>query len=302
LLNKKIVFFRYSFFIFGIMSYMSKTIFVRKSSGVVEPFDPTKLRGSLARSGASEQTIDAIVARIEDDIVDGVKTSSLYAQAFSLLKKMSRRVASVYSIRRAVMELGPNGFPFERFIAEILKVKGYETMTDQIVLGKCVDHEMDVVAWKGDELIMIEAKFHNTPGFKSDIKTALYIKARFEDLADTMFEYGGKRRKMTEGWLVTNTKFTEHAIRYGECNNLKLIGWNYPKGGNLEDLINETRLHPLTCLTSLSTKDKQDLLKNGLILCRDIENRKNDLIGLGIDSRKIPMIFDEIQTIYESGI
>jgi len=281
---------------------MSKTIFVRKSSGIVEPFDAFKLRGSLARSGASEQTIDAIVARIEDDMVDGVKTTAIYAQAFSLLKKFSRGVASVYSIRRAVMELGPNGFPFERFIAEILKVKGYETMTDQIVLGKCVDHEMDVVAWKGDELIMVEAKFHNTPGFKSDIKTALYIKARFEDLVETEFEYGGKRRKITEGWLVTNTKFTEHAIRYGECNNLKLIGWNYPRIGNLEDLINETHLHPLTCLTSLSTKDKQTLLKNGFVLCRDIENKTDALKAFGVDPRKIPVIFEEIQSLYESGI
>jgi hypothetical protein len=284
------------------MGAMSKTIFVQKSSGVVEPFNALKLRGSLARSGASEQTIDAIVARIEDDMVDGVKTSAIYSRAFSLLKQLSRTVASRYSIRRAVMELGPNGFPFEQFIAEILKVKGYETATDQIVLGKCVDHEMDVVAWKEKELIMVEAKFHNQTGFKSDIKTALYIKARFEDLTETEFEYGGKHRKMTEGWLVTNTKFTEHAIRYGECNNLKLIGWNYPKGGNLEDLINETHLHPLTCLTSLSTKDKQTLLKNGFVLCRDIENKTDALKSFGIDSRKIPVIFEEIQTLYESGI
>ena len=126
------------------------------------------------------------------------------------------------------MELGPSGFPFEQFVAEIFRSKGYETVTDQIVLGGCVEHEIDVVAWKKDELIMNEVKFHGDIGLKSDLKVVLYVHARFEDLAENVYEYGGKTHKLTGGWLITNTKFTVSAIKYAVCKKMNIVGWNYP--------------------------------------------------------------------------
>src|SRR5260221_155103 len=120
-----------------------------------------------------------------------------------------------------------------KFIARIFTMWGYEALTDQTVLGTCVDHEVDVVAWKGNELSMVEAKYHNEFGMKSDLKVALYVKARFDDLSQTIFDFGGTKRKLTGKWLATNTKFTEKAIAYGECSHLRLLGWNYPATNNL---------------------------------------------------------------------
>jgi len=102
-----------------------------------------------------------------------------------------------------------------------------------------VPHEVDVVAYNAKKLIMIEAKFHNELGTKSDLKVVLYIKARFDDLAENVFNYGGQNRKITDSWLVTNTKFSSTAIHYGVCKNLTMIGWNYPEKGNLQDMIEE---------------------------------------------------------------
>ena len=99
---------------------------------------------------------------------------------------------------------------------------------------------MDGVAWNEEKLIMVEAKFHNELGIKSDLKVALYVKARMDDLKGSVFNYGGKDRKLSEGWLVTNTKFSSTAIHYGVCQNLVMIGWNYPEKGNLQDMIEET--------------------------------------------------------------
>ncbi len=270
-------------------------ILVTKETGEVEIFDPRKLVLSLHKAGAGDAQSNEILAHIQGELVNGMTTNDIYRHAFDLLRSSAKNVAARYSMKRAIAELGPNGFPFEKYVAEIFKTKGYESVTDQIVQGNCVEHEVDVVAWKGDELIMIEAKFHNEPGIKSDLKVALYIQARYQDLKDQIFEYGGKKRKLTQWHLVTNTKFTDHAVRYASCQGLSLIGWNYPSKGNLEDLVNEAGLHPLTSLLSLSVSDKRILLGRGNVLCKEVTEEM--LLAGGIDKDKIPSIIEEANAV-----
>jgi len=50
--------------------------------------------------------------------------------------------------------------------------------------------------------------------------------------------------------LVTNTKFTSEALRYCSCVGVELLGWNWPKGKGLEDLIDAKKLYPITILPS----------------------------------------------------
>lgn len=269
-------------------------IFVVKSTGEQEAFDPHKLVNSLRKAGASKEQAENILRHIERELVSGMTTTEIYRHAFSFLRHSTQPVAARYSMKRAIADLGPDGFPFERFIAEIFKTHGYEAVTSQIVQGSCVEHEVDVVAWKADELVMVEAKFHNEPGIKSDLKVALYVKARWDDLKDQPFDYGGKKRKVTHFQLFTNTKFTDHAIRYAECQGLSLIGWNYPRKGNLEDLVSDTGLHPLTSLTTLTHTEKRTLLDQGLVLCRQVAERKEELEALGIPQNKIKQVLAEI--------
>lgn len=219
------------------MSLSDKGIFITKAGGQKELFNEEKLRSSLKRSGATDEAIEDCLAHIEPQLHEGMTTTEIYKHAFDFLHKWKQPVALRYSIRRAVMELGPTGFPFEQFVAEYFKDQGFETLTDQQVLGACVPHEVDVVAWNADKLIMCEAKFHNQLGIKSDLKVVLYIKARFDDLKENIFNYGGKDRKLTDGWLITNTKFSSTAIHYGICQKLTMIGWNYPEKGNLQEMI-----------------------------------------------------------------
>ena len=242
------------------------------------------------RAGAKDALSKEIIWKVENELSGEVTTTQIYRYAFNLLRKTERPVARRYSLRRAVMELGPSGFPFEDFVAEILKAKGYECLTRQTVLGGCVPHEIDVVAWNKMKLIMIEAKFHNEPGSKSDLKVALYVKARFDDIKENVFNYGGKGRALDEGWLVTNTKFSSTAIHYGVCSNLTMIGWNYPDKGNLQDMIEEERLHPITCLTTLSDHEKKILLESKIVLCSNIQTDPNilkTLLGANFDSKEV---------------
>ncbi|HEY4500258.1 MAG TPA: ATP cone domain-containing protein [Candidatus Paceibacterota bacterium] len=272
-------------------------ILIIKSTGEKEAFEPAKLLSSLTKAGANRSEAERALLHIQRELVNGMTTNEIYRHAFDVLRHSAHPVALRYSMKRAISDLGPAGFPFEKFVAEIFRAEGYEALTDQIVQGHCVEHEVDVVAWKGDELVLVEAKFHNEPGLKSDLKVALYVRARFDDLRDGVYEYGGKSRKVTSFQLFTNTKFTDHAIRYAECQGLSLVGWNYPRKGNLEDLVNEAGLHPLTSLTTLSQMEKKSLLDAGLVLCKHVREYQFDLPNYGIDRAKIKQILEEVDTL-----
>lgn len=269
-----------------------------KNNGQREPFDSDKLRHSLARSGATVFVANDIVAQIEREIKDNMTTTEIYRKAFALLKKQGQKSAVRYSLRRSILSLGPTGFPFEEFISSIFRAKGYTTMHSQVVSGKCIDHEIDIIAYNDKELLLTEAKFHNEHGTKSDTKVALYIKSRFDDLQNAVLTIGGKKRKMTRGILITNTKFTENSKKYGRCvNTFDMISWNYPKKGNLYDLIEETGMHPMTCIPELSNHDKQELLKRGIATCTSLKDNVDVMREIGMKDGKIKNIVDNIDVI-----
>lgn len=280
---------------------MNHLITITKADGTKELFEESKLVGSLRNAGGSEPVIEEIVDHVSKEMYDGMPTNEIYSRAFKLLRTHSMSVAVKYSLRRALSELGPDGFPFEKYISKIFEAWGYKTLVGQNVLGVCVSHEIDVVAWNKEKLVMVEAKFHNEFAMKSDLKVALYIKARFDDLRGNMFSYDGLVRKLDEGWLITNTKFTDQAIKYSECNGVKLLGWNYPKTGNLQDVIESLKLHPFTCLDSLSNANKKSLLQKGVVLCTDILNHPEVLDEVGIKDPEKQEIMKEIYEVCGTG-
>jgi hypothetical protein len=276
-------------------------ITITKSDGTRQAFQPDKLANSLRKAGASKESITQITTDVENGMKDGMTTTDIYRQAFDLLKKHHHPTAVKYSIRRAIMDLGPDGFPFERFVARIFRLWGYETKTDQTVLGTCISHEIDVVAWKADKLIFVEAKYHNEFGMKSDSKVALYIQARREDVAGVDYDYGGIKRKVSEFWLVTNTKFSDQAIKYGECEGLKMVGWNYPAKGNLHDIIEQNGLHPITTMTTLSRDQKKDLIGRDVMVCLDIIGNPAVLDQVGVRAEAKERALTEAQMIIEQA-
>ena len=280
---------------------VNHVINITKSDGTKELYEEEKLVNSLRRVGVKPETIEEVIDEVEAGMRDGMTTSEIYSKAFSLIRKHSAPLAAKYSIRRAMMELGPDGFPYERFVARIFRMWGYEAVTDQVVMGSCVDHEVDVVAWKGEELAMLEAKFHNEFGMKSDLKVALYVKARFDDIAGNTFEYGGKKRKLTERWLTTSTKFTEKAIKYSECNHLRLLGWNYPQHGNLHEIIEQNGLHPITCIAGLSHQEKKDLVARDILVCVDLVGKPDVLNDIGVKGDRAEQVLTEAQVIIEEA-
>ncbi|HET8580943.1 MAG TPA: restriction endonuclease [Candidatus Paceibacterota bacterium] len=274
---------------------MSRELRVIKADGEEETFDPSKLEASLARAGASSAARAHIIAHMMKALEPApLTTSEIYRRAFELLKKREGApVAARYSIKRAIFDLGPSGYPFEQFFAEVMRSHGWQARHSVILTGRCVTHEVDVLAKKGGKRIGIEAKFHNTPGIKTDVKDALYVRARYQDLAEAT----DPDDHVDQGWLVTNTRFTEDAIRYGECAGLPMISWDYPRRGNLLELIEEGQVHPLTALTTLSPSEKQRLLDSRIVLCRAVGGSSQLLREHGVKPQRIPEIQDEARKL-----
>jgi hypothetical protein len=264
-----------------------------KADGTQEPFDPAKLEHSLALAGASSTARARVVAKVLSEIHAGVRTEDIYHQAFEALKKEELPpVAARYSVKRAVFQLGPSGYPFESFLAEVLRANGWSAKAEITLMGRCVSHEVDVLAEKQGRRIGIEAKFHNDPGGKTDVKDALYVKARYDDLKQAPLASS----RVDEGWLVTNTTFTRNAIRYARCSNLTLMGWDYPKSRGLLSLIEEGKVHPITCLTTLSEGEKRRLLDSKVVLCKSVTTG-HLLQEYGVKPDRVPRVLDEARLL-----
>lgn len=272
--------------------------YVIKSNGEKQAFDPAKLEASLKKIGTSDELIQEVIAEVGRDVHDGISTAEIYHKAYAILRRKHTPAAIRYSLKKAVGMLGPTGFPFEKFVAEIFKAQGYETITDKVVEGKCVEHEIDIVAWKGEDLIMVEAKFHADFNLKSDLKIVLYVKARYDDIFTVKYTFGDKVRTLTEGWVITNTKFSTMAIKYGECQPaLKFVGWNYPYNNNLHQMIEKYELIPLTALTAISTEEKNAFLAKGIVLSKSLLDA-NALKEFHFDDKKIASIQAEINGLF----
>ena len=266
---------------------------VTKASGEMEAYDESKLRHSLASAGADQETIDYIVSEIDELLFDGISTQKLYREAFRLLKQRSDRTAGRYKLKEALLELGPTGYPFEQFVAELLSRLGYSTKTNEIIEGNCVAHEVDVVAEKEDEHFIVECKFHNRKDHKCNVQVPLYIQARFEDIERKLNHQSAHKNKNHHGWIVTNTRFTDDARQYGDCIGLRLLSWDYPQKKGLKDLIGRVNLHPITCLSSIDEKEKKELLKRNIVFCQQLQEAGNLLAALGIDNRRKNKILKE---------
>jgi len=264
-----------------------KSVNVTKASGEQEPYDESKLRHSLASAGAGEQIIDHIAGAVSDMLYDGISTQKIYKEAFCLLKNYSDRSVGRYKLKEAILELGPTGYPFEKFVGELLNRLGYTTEVGVIVEGDCVSHEIDVIAEKDKEHFMIECKFHNRKGHTCNVKIPLYIQSRFKDVETNWSSRPGRQYKHHRGWVVTNTRFTDDALQYGTCAGLKLLSWDYPKNEGLKDLISRVNLHPITCLSTLYKEEEQALLNHGVVFCMQLCEDNKVLDRLGLDSRQL---------------
>ncbi len=274
------------------------SILVTKASGETSAYDREKLIRSLHRSGASDASIKMVVTDVESMLADGISTHKIYKRAFQLLRKTNTQAASQYNLKSAVMSLGPSGYPFERFVGALFSATGWDCEVGVIMQGQCVTHEVDVFAKKNGLIRFTECKFRNMAGSKLDVKIPLYVHSRVRDL---VVRYTADHPKESivgyQGWIVTNSKFTADAERYGECEGLHLMSWDYPQGHGLLDLIRSTGLLPITVLHTLSNRQKEMILGKNVVICRELYANAQVMEEVGIELSSRNKVLEELELV-----
>jgi len=246
---------------------------IKKQSGDLAPFSRHALKKSLLNSGASPNDADEICDSIVDELYEGIATNKLYDKAYKLLKERNSSIAARYSLKRALQDLGPEGFFFEKWVAKIFEVQDYETITSQTLVGKStISHEIDVVVSNKTQDIICECKFRNDLDAKISVTTPMYFLSRFIDVKENTFNFFGRNFVPQKGYLITNAYFTSDSIAFANCYDISLISWNYPENSSIKNLTDKQGLYPITCLTTLTKDEEHILLKKNCILVRDLIN------------------------------
>ncbi len=274
---------------------------ITKASGQQQKFDEEKLNKQLHHSGISDSLASDAITNLESHLSKITSTEDIYRDISEYLRhKGSIDNYFNYGLRRAVAMLGPSGHPFEHFVSEVLGTQGYKTEVSVTVLGKCVTHEIDVVAVNDKTQYFIECKFHNTAGTKTDIQVALYTYARFLDVKYAMEQIHGKEKEYLP-WLVTNTKVTSEVFDYGDCNNLKVTAWYYPEGEGLRDMIMNSKLHPVTLLYHVSPHKINLLINKNIVTLSSLrEAIKKDMVNDILTKEEIRHCLDDIKYLYNN--
>lgn len=266
---------------------------VRKYSGELVDFDLQRLKGSLMKSGASEETVELIWEKMNRTLFDGISTKQLYKLAFQLLKQQRHSLAARYSLKKALRDLGPTGYLFEKWVARLFEHTNHQTLTGLMLEGNAVSHEVDVIAQKENNLLLIECKFRNTVDAKINVTNPMYFLSRFIDLKDKEFKFFDKPVKFTQAWLVTNAYLTKDSIDFGNYYKLNLLSWDYPNGQSIKSRVDSAGLYPLTCLTSINRQEKDRLLSLNYILVKDILEEPEILENLSATVHRRRKIYEE---------
>jgi len=269
---------------------------IKKSSGRKELFSLGKFKRSLKQCTVPDELIEKIIKKVKKE--PHIKTTKQLA-TFTLkeLEKNNPALAALYNLKQALLLLGPTGYPFEQFVAKIFAAQNYTVKLNQVGHGFCINHELDLTAQKNKKLLIIECKFHNRQALKSDVKTPLYIKARFDDLQKAWKLKTPHTQEFHQAWIVTNTKFSSEALIYGKCVDLKMIDWSHPAKANLPILIQKYSLFPITTLTRLERPYQKALIKNNVVLCRDLPKNEKILTKAGMHSRERKQIIKDSKNL-----
>jgi len=234
---------------------------VIKFNKEIESYSEKKAINSARRAGASKNLAIKAVRELKKELYDGIETSEISRKLKNILRRENQKVALRFNLKKAIKRLGPTGFPFEKYIAEIFEKQGFKTKTNLFLKGKCCSHEIDFVAEKDNLRYIGECKYRNLKGGKVHTKDALANYARFLDI---------KKNSKEKSLLVTNNKFTSKAIKYSKCVGVELLGWRYPAQKGLEKLIEDQKLYPITILPSLKKTELNFFIENKIMMAKDL--------------------------------
>lgn len=261
-----------------------------KSSGVLERFDHKKIYNTVRAAGGSKKLAGSAVKEIKTKFKKNIPTNEILKFLIKYLKQ-EPGVSQRYNLKRAIMALGPTGFPFEKFFARVLEYHGFKTTVDNKLKGKRIIHEVDIVATDlKNKKWMVECKYHNEAGTITKLHPALYTYARYLDLPNYKFD---------ASWLVTNTKCSEDAVEYSKGVGQRITSWNYPVNESLQNLVEKKQAYPITILTNVTNEEINKFYDANLIVAKDLLSIDlNELSRrVRIDGKRLQKLIQEVKDV-----
>lgn len=218
--------------------------------------------------GANRQLALDVAQKIERRVYDGMQTKKILQLIFRFMRREKPGIEHLFDLRKGLSLMGPKP-EFETFVRVVLAHNGFEVSSNQILKGRCVEHEVDAIARKDAVTYFVEAKHHISYHALTGLDESRIAHAILEDISEG-FQTGVTDLKIDKAMIVTNTRYSEHAIKYGQCREILQIGWNYPLNQGLENMIEKKRLHPLSCLRGLANDYRLKLADLGIVLIRQL--------------------------------
>jgi len=271
-------------------------VYVIKANGEKAPFEKERIVKTCKRSGVPNDIARSIADEVASKVYEGMQTSEILDMVLERLKKYEAHHYHKYQLKEAIAALEPNFNEFEKYTEHLLRALGYKTKWNLIIKGECVEHQIDVLAEKDGVAYMVECKHHINPHRWCGLGTMLQTWAAFDDI------YQGKNeRNLQAVWLVTNTKFSAHAVRYGTAKKMIMTGWNYPAKQSLRDMIEKGSLYPITVLHT-EKEGREEFSNAGILLLQElVDNSISDLHRrTGISEKELELLTEKAVKIIKS--
>jgi len=275
-------------------------VIVLKGNGEREEFNRNKAILSCIRAGAPRQIAEEIVSKVERRLYNGIPTKKIMRMIREELKRTHFPSFIRYPLKDAIASLNPELHEFEYYVANLFRYFGFKARRspEPFPRGLCVENEIDVVIEKENIVGLVECKHHYRESTFTGLDPVMKQYARLNDIQDG-YKKGIKNAiNANMAVVVTNTAFSNHAIDFGNCRNVKLIAWKYSNFlGTLRDIIEEHKAYPLT-LFGLNIKERERLLHLNIFDSNDFYNTdEHKILRTGIPLPRIRNIKENIKKV-----
>jgi len=243
-------------------------VYIIKANGEKARFEKKKIVGTCLRAGVSQKQAEKIASEVESNVRNGMRTREVLKMVLKKLDALETGHGEKYRLRDAISDLSPEFHEFEKYVAHLLRAQGYTTKWNEIIQGEVIEHQIDIVAEKDGGHYLVECKHHRNPHRMTGLDIPLTYWAILDDI-QRGYEKGVIKRRFDKMWLVTNTKFSMHAIKYANAKGVILTGWGQPRKNDLPSLIHEKGLYPVTVL-GLQKEELSKFSSTGFLLLEEL--------------------------------
>ncbi len=246
------------------------SITVRKADGSPQKFDKEKVVRTCLRMGASKKFAFEVADKFERRIYNGIPTDKILRMIFQQMRGREPGIGNLFDLRKGLSMMSSKP-EFEVFVQAILARNGFEVTPNQILKGRCVEHEVDAIARKNGFVYSVESKHHMNYHTPTGLDESRIARAVLEDVNEGCAA-GISDLKIDRAMIVTNTRYSDQAIQYGKCRNILQIGWSSPADQGLQSMVEGKNAFPLSCLRGLKFDIRIRLAESGIILFDQIIN------------------------------